>query len=91
LERITGFALKALIVSTTFVALLLTERCNTPSVKATFSEVTAEGDTIDPCYNFYPRNFYAELDKDRDSYLVAISGNHCYVVPFHSGGIPKIK
>jgi len=91
LERITGFALKALIVSTTFVSLLLTESSNTPSVNPTFSEVTAERDTVDPCYNFYPRNFYTELDGDRDNDLVAISGNPCYVVPFQNGGIPKIK
>jgi len=91
LEPIASFTLKALIVSTTFVALLLTERCNTPSVNPTFSEVTAEGDTIDPCYNFYPRNFYTELDGDRNNDLVAIRGNHGYVVPFQIGGIPKIK
>ncbi len=88
---ITSFALKALIISVTFVSLLLTERHNTTSVKPTFSEVTAEVDTFIQWYNYYPCNFITNLNRDRENDLVEINGTYCNVIPFRNEAIPETK
>ncbi|NLD93190.1 MAG: hypothetical protein GX639_11045 [Fibrobacter sp.] len=88
---ITNFTLKALFISGTFVSLLLTERSNTTSVNPTFSEVTAEVDTIIQWYNYSPCKFITNLDRDRENGLVAISDTYCYIIPFRNEAIPKTK